>query len=637
MMTLWSPKDFNLNWFLDVIFYIENYYPMLFQCKTLKEKNVIFKKMAVDENLNNSELVMEFAMLSLNTFKIITWIIQHFCARVTQKQVSNIADALEKGVFVLYDYVYYYWGGGNETTIVSSIFHQLPEGVSIVTFEDAFLKGYQRFKDSSKYRHRSVDHDAPAIFVDVKSETFLKEELSKVIANPNLKNEVSASIMQFSNTSRSGVSSNIRGSSSLVKTEFTRQTRTVSLSSEVQEKLFPKKWIPATNPMNAYKYLFARKYGEDQPVPAFIIKVPWSQATGILSRQENFYMEDGFVFLDYMKISSWMRDVWHSAVNNAHSWDNKNIIWPWLDREGEAYKDVIPINVDMSHTEFIEYFKGFNERTFHVPLSQQLENGLFFVESDDDEGSDKSDASEVDHNKALSFLYRSVFDHGRKLEAMLRTRVLMMRRSIAESTSSSEIPADNEIFYQPLESNVTGNFFNDYGRIMPPCIRIMYEKHIEERTHLRNDERLKFFQWAFKASVPLAILLEMWSMMIDNDSSVSQRERKTLYQECSNIYNKNQRNRDSNTELHYFGCAKMQIYCPFVSQKPTSSSSLEDIEDLGKELSTRKIRCGNALYDAKTPVPNKGMVEPRWPHRYLSRWSPMTATSVLAHYYLNKI
>lgn len=636
-MTLWSPKDFDFIWFLDAIFYIENYYSMLSQCKTLKEKNVIFKKMAEDENLNNVELVMEFAMLSLNAFKIITWIIQHFCARVTQKQVSNIVDALEKGVFVLYDYVYYYWAGANETVIISSVFYQLPEGVSIVTFEDAFSKGYQQFKESSKNRHRSVDYDAPAIFVDVKSGSFLSEEVSKVIVGSNVDSGVNISFLGFNNVNGSRASNNIRGLTDVAKTEFTRQTKTVPLSPEVQEKLFPKKWIPATNPMNAYKYLFTRKYGDTQPIPEFIIKVPWSQATGILSRQENFFMEDGFVFLDYMQISAWMKDVWHSAVNNARSWDNKNIIWPWLDREGEAYKDVIPINVDMSHTEFVEYFKGFNERTFYVPLSQHLTNGLFFVEDDDNEGVEKPDASEVDHNKALCFLYRSVFDHGRKLEAMLRTRVLMLRRSAAESKSSSEIPSENEIFYQPLESNATGDFFKDYGRIMPPCIKSMYETFVNSRTHFRNEERLRFFQWAFKASVPLPTLLEMWSAMLDNDASIPQRERTALYRECSNIYNRNQRNRDAGNEFNYFGCAKMAVYCPFASQKPSSSSSIPDIEDLSKEIVGRKISCGNLLYDTKTPVPDKGVIEPRWPSRHLSRWSPMTATAVLSHYYLNKI
>ena len=634
MLALWSPKDLNLTWFLDVIFYIENYYTMIFQCKTFKEKLSIYKKMALDENLNNPELVMEFAMLSLNSFKIITWIIQHFCSRMNPKQLNGLMDAIEKGVFVLYDYVYCYWAGNNEELIIGSILSELPKGVILASFDDAFTKGQQRFKDSSKHKYRSVDYGAPALFVDVKSESSLVEKVSEVKQHMASRSGMN---LQFIAPHSLRSSSVLTSSSNLktAETKFVRQAQTVTLNAETQEKLFPTKWTPGTNPASSYRYLFTRKHGENVPPPMFIIKVPWTQATGIVSRHENFYMEDGFAFLDYTQISMWMRDFWHSAVTNARRWDNINIIWPWLDMETEAYQDVIPINVDMSHSEFVEYLKKFNDKTFHVPLTQLLANGLFFLEEEKE--SDDPNSLENLHKNAVTCLYKTVFEQGHKLQAMLRTRLLRMRQHVAESSSTSGLPSENEIFYQPLETNVTGNFMSDYGRIMPPCIKLMYETHMNGRTHFRNDERLKFFWWAFKASVPLDTLMEMWSVMIDNDSTVNQKERKSLIQECTNIYTRQQRNRDADNEFNYYGCQKMENYCPFAGPVSSSSSSIGDLEDLGKVMFERKLKCGGHLYDSKTPVPNTGVVEQRWPHVHLRRWSPMTATAILSQYYLNKI
>jgi hypothetical protein len=196
-----------------------------------------------------------------------------------------------------------------------------------------------------------------------------------------------------------------------------------------------------------------------------------------------------------------------------------------------------------------------------------------------------------------------------------------------------------------VDTNITGDLFKDYGKIMPPCIHAMYEAHIKNRTHFKNDERLKFFWWSFKASIPLDIVMDMWHAMVDNDATVNPREKETIKREGKLIYQKHQRSRETGTEFSYFGCVKMAQYCPFSSQNtPTASTSsssssshdIGDIEDMG--VVPRKIKCGNTLWDNKLFVPTQSLgMETRWPGRYLRKWSPMTATTLLAEYYLHKI
>jgi nucleotidyltransferase/DNA polymerase involved in DNA repair len=172
---------------------------------------------------------------------------------------------------------------------------------------------------------------------------------------------------------------------------------------------------------------------------------------------------------------------------------------------------------------------------------------------------------------------------------------------------------------------------------MPPCIKNMYESHMNNHTHFKNDERLKFFWWSFKASIPLEIVMDMWTVMLDNDTAIPQREREAVKREGKNLYLKHQRSRESGNEYNYFGCVKMASYCPFVNTQPSASQSIGDIEDLGKEIRDRKIHCGNNLWEKKTPVHSTGLAVKKWPDRHLRIWSPMTATAVLANYYLNKI
>jgi hypothetical protein len=592
----------------------------------------VLKEISKDSNLNNPTLVMEFATFSLDSFRVATAIIQHFCARIDRKQMNSIADVIERGLYVLYDYVYYYWAGYNEELIIESIRSHLPAGVKIVPLEEAFTKATLEFRESILDRHRSVDHGAPALFVDTKEENALAEEVSKIVKPPSVVKSVN--ISYFSNSSRATVESTpVVSQTTNMGPKIIGKTRVVHVNPELQEKLFPKNKQFPTNPAMSYTYLFTMKHGEKAAIPSFVIKVPWLQALGIMGRHENYYTEDGFVFLDYTQIAVWMRDTWHSAVIHTRRWDEEKVIWPWLDYEYAKYQDVIPMNIDMMYTEFLDFLKGFNERTFFGPLKQSLRNGLFSsIEEDPNEPTPYAD-----YRLVVPYLYAPVFEHGRRLESQLRARLLMARQNAAQSGASNDIPSENEIFYQPLEANVTGNFFEDYGRIMPPCIKNMYESHMNNHTHFKNDERLKFFWWSFKASIPLEIVMDMWTVMLDNDTAIPQREREAVKREGKNLYLKHQRSRESGNEYNYFGCVKMASYCPFVNTQPSASQSIGDIEDLGKEIRDRKIHCGNNLWEKKTPVHSTGLAVKKWPDRHLRIWSPMTATAVLANYYLNKI
>lgn len=160
----------------------------------------------------------------------------------------------------------------------------------------------------------------------------------------------------------------------------------------------------------------------------------------------------------------------------------------------------------------------------------------------------------------------------------MRVKAAIDRLSSAGARAAGELPKEEEIFYQPLLANITGDFYKDYGLIMPPCIRSMYDTHVQNGTHFNNEERLKFFWWAFKASVPLDTVMDMWNTMVDNDSQLPAREKKSVKREGEGLYLKQQRSREAGNERHYFGCAKMKSHCPFVGGR--SSCSSNDVGDI---------------------------------------------------------
>jgi hypothetical protein len=596
----------------------------------------VFKKIAMDEILNNLNMMMEFATLSRDAFRAGVAVIQHFCARIDKKQMNSINDVLEKGLYVLYDYVFYYCIGYNEETICSSIETQLPGDVQLLTIEEAFKSSKPQFESMAKQRYRPVDHGGKVFLVNKAEDNPVAEKVTAIVKpsgsiTPGINvGFISTTGMNLHNPSFSSNTRSVDTGMSQISrgANFTAKLKTLPLSEEKQKKIFPK-FIPPTDAAETYLYLFKRKHGDDVPMPQIIIKVPWTQGLSIIASHECLHMEDGFMFLNYLQISDWMRDKWHHRINQLRRWDEENVSWPWLDGEYFKFKDVIPVNIDMAQREFVDFLKAFNYRTFLAPLKHTMQTGLVFSLLKKDDELEIPLQCDVE---IVSTIYRSIFETGKKLEAVLHKRLLVARRASTEARSIDDIPHENEIFYHPLEENTTGDLYKDYGRIMPPCIKTMYETHVQNRTHFKHDERLKFFWWAFKASISLDVVMTMWSSMVDNDSSIAERDKELIKREGKNLFIKHQRNREAGNEYNFFGCGKMAAYCPFAKQQ-----TVGDIEDITVDLRTRKIRCGGSLWEKKTPIPSKGLGIKKWPDKHLKIWSPMTATGILSNYYSNKI
>jgi hypothetical protein len=638
---------------LELLFYFESYHSRLIQCKSLDERIKLYKEIAANPILvTNQEILMNFATMSLDAFRLASSVIQHLCARIDHTRFNNLADVIEKGVFVLYSYIYYHWAGNNEATIIKNLINTIPNDIEIVPFDTAFERAREEFRETAKNYYHSVDPGAPAIIVGRSEENKTAKTTSAVIKKEKaptqifstsfLKTTTSSLRDSAKNNSPTVPSSLSSSSSSSLNTKESikmkqKKILTKWLSPESQEQLFPQGEIQPIDPGESYKKLFIAKHGAEAILPQFIIKVPFTQALKIHGKKQSYYMEDGMTFLDYTHMADWMRDKWHASVSNTRRWDLENIAWPWLDTEQKRFADVIPINTYETIPEFIEFMRGFEERQFNGPLRQKMRSEMFtsLIPRDSLE-------SYGDPHAIVPFIYTPVFEHGRILEQRLKVRNSLNRQQTPGTRGPGDLPSENEIFYQPIAENITGDFYKDYGKIMPPCIRAMYETHVRNRTHLKNDERLKFFWWTFKASVPLDLVLSMWEEMIDNDASVPSREKKSLRKEAVIIYQKQQRNREAQNEFKYFGCAKMSTHCPFTKRSSTpscsSSSDVGDIEDLGKNIGHRKISCGTALWEQRIPVPSPNIgLAARWPGRYLKDWSPMTATALLSEYYLNKL
>jgi len=339
----------------------------------------------------------------------------------------------------------------------------------------------------------------------------------------------------------------------------------------------------------AYMKIFIARQtqrGSGALTPEHIIKVPWTQALSLVGSREAIYLQDGLVYLDYTMVSAWMRGRWKKGVSEWKEWDAVNVVMPISERARERLDADIPRR-SWANNDEARYYKlaaqTENEKIYK-PLLERMKRD-FFVPFDQDEVG-PSDAS----LHVLVGIYRNIIE---RLEEIDKKRSHARRARRAEDEAPST--------FVPTVVDDGRLQIEGYARIMPPCIKRIYDTSVASRAHFKYEERLKFFQWAYKAGLPLEVTLEAWASMLDNDLSVSGQFRASLINIPGEIYAKELKNELEDRAFNFYGCAKMSEFCPFV-----------DIEDLGD----RMLGCVNSC----TSVPTSSAMI------MAKRWSPMAAT-----------
>ena len=323
--------------------------------------------------------------------------------------------------------------------------------------------------------------------------------------------------------------------------------------------------------------------------PEFIVKVPWTQALTLVGSREAIFMENGLVYLDYTMVATWMRGRWKKGVSEWKEWDAVNVIMPICERARQQLHSDIPRRSWAQHDES-RYYKLIgqteNEKIYR-PLIERMKRDHFLPFDQDDV--DPTDAS----LHVMTGIYRGILERLEEVDKQ-RNRLRRARYQQEVEASSTFVPTVVDDGKLQIEG---------YAKIMPPCINKIYRTNVTAHTHFKHDERLKFFQWAYKAGLSLEVTTEAWASMLDNDMSVSGQFRASLINIPREIYTKELKNEIEDRAFNFFGCAKMSDYCPFV-----------DIEDINDRL-------GKCVTTCCTSVPTStAMVMAR-------RWSPMNATT----------
>jgi len=341
----------------------------------------------------------------------------------------------------------------------------------------------------------------------------------------------------------------------------------------------------------SYLKIFATRNANSVDGPSYIIKVPWQQALSLVGSKKAIFLEKGMAYLDYTVAGEWMRERWKKGLQEWKEWDAINVVTPILEQARQQLDlDFPKKSWDSDDGRYYKLIGQTENDKIHAPLLERMFKDFFVPYL-------QTCVEPTDPSlHALVSVYRGVFKTLGSLEQKLS-------RSFKRRTSEEEGGEDEESFVP--DSVGDGQIqFTGYEKIMPPCIKKIYQGAVTARTHLKYAERLKFFQWAYKAGIPLEVTLEAWGAMIDNDTNVGAQFRAQLINIPGEVYRREEKNKAEDKVFNYAGCAKMIEYCPFA-----------DIED----LVARKNEC---IYLCAEMPPSMAMVVNR-------RWSPMNATSYL--------
>lgn len=318
--------------------------------------------------------------------------------------------------------------------------------------------------------------------------------------------------------------------------------------------------------------------------PTVIIYIPWVQCLSAVGRKHGSCpLSNGRACLVYTQAALWLSERWKCTVKAWKDHDY-SILEPWFDHQYRIHEHTIEkkaLELGRRSGPFTVWKKAFYAEQFYNRAHTLLMGGLFFDRR-------HFDGCGIDPVSSLHPLYTKVFALGRELE----TRGEEERRSRGDKMAL-ELRNDAE----------TGDFIVDYGPIMPPCIRHLYDKTVLRRSHFKYDDRQTFFSWAFTAGIPLSSINTMWVKMCGDDASVSPRDVSALLATPGQLYQLYTTNRETGKVYNFKGCAKMTQHCIFV-----------DIEDIIQ----RKGMCVQATC---MPVDGKRPPAPE-------KWSPMLATII---------
>jgi hypothetical protein len=318
--------------------------------------------------------------------------------------------------------------------------------------------------------------------------------------------------------------------------------------------------------------------------PTCIIYVPWIQFLSSVGRKRGGCpLENGYACIVYTQATCWISERWKCIVKAWKEHDYA-ILEPWFAHQYKIHEQTIEkkaTELGRRSGQFVVWKKAFYNEQFYNRAYTLLMSGMFY---------DRRHfiGSGVDPVTTLQPLYSKVFAAGRQLE----TKGEDERRTRCDRMA---LALHNE--------NETGDFATDYGPIMPPCIRYLYEKTISSRSHFKYDDRQTFFSWAFTAGISLSTINTMWVKMCGDDANVSPRDVAALLKTPEQLYHLYTSNREAGKNYNFKGCAKMVQHCIF-----------SDIEDITERKSMCVQQSCVQTAGRRLPSPEK--------------WSPMLATII---------
>lgn len=328
---------------------------------------------------------------------------------------------------------------------------------------------------------------------------------------------------------------------------------------------------------------FRTVHGIFAPEPKFIISVPWTQCLSIVGRKIGACpLRNGSALLVYTQAVRWISERWKCIVKIIEDHDHA-ILDPWFIHQYAIHKPTIDkqkAETDRASGSFSIWRQNYYDKFFYDPAHDMLLNGEYYKY-------DEIARHDFEPTIVLDPLYASVFSLARELD----TKLTHERRSKRKK--------DDLDFYN---ENETGDFFIDYGAIMPPCIRYMYKKHIEQKSHFKYDDRFTFFAWTFMIGIPLSSVNKMWSTMCAADTHIAKRD-PNLLSIPNDLYRKYTLNKERGQSYSLKGCAKMAQYCIF--------SGNQDMDE-------RKTMCSQFVCGSND---GRALPSPK-------KWSPMLATII---------
>lgn len=290
--------------------------------------------------------------------------------------------------------------------------------------------------------------------------------------------------------------------------------------------------------------VFSICFPQVEELPTVAICVPWTQCLKYV-KQRRVLLVDGFALLSYVHVAGWAAQRWRSDFKEWLTHDQSIVSEWWETHESGRPEE----------------------------LSYLMRRGEFF----NDEDFEREPLIE----ERLGPIYKKFFSD-------------VLTLNTQEGSSSSSSSSSSRSYLKPHSS------FKTYEDCMPGCIRQLYQQHIINRTHLKNDERLTFVSWCVKVNMPEHVLQEGWERMCRQDTHVDERSFKLLKLEMSSIYKRF----SEKSGYNFNGCKSMEKYCPF---------TIVDIED----IDVRKQSCIMVTCESI----------PQFWRENSQKWSPLSASN----------